>query len=702
MVEPRASRSDVARLFGRAAFGATAADLDRWAGQPYVAVVDFLVNVPDPATRMPAADDARRILLETSGASLALNQGWWLERMRTTTYPLEERVTLFLHDHFATATTGSGLPDAGMLLRQNQTLRSRSLGNFRTLAGEITIDPAMLHWLSGVSNTRGRPNENYGRELLELFTLGTKPQVYTETDIREAARALTGWTYNAVTRQLAFNANLHDTGSKSVLGRTITNQGALEYLAVVNAALAQPIAARWLAYKLVLNFGYVPDTTDLLTAPDPLVAAVADALGPNWDLRNAVRTLLLADGFRFADAAAGRRSVRQPIETRRPCRQGPGLQCRQHPTVGPTGGHVPKALPTTEREWLARRQELAVAHHHDRPLRPRAHRLQPVGRRLGAGDPAACVRRSHWLDGAAGLGRALAGHRIRGEQLPDVSPRFRPRARAPDRGSRPSHVQPGLDGDVMTLTRRQFLAGSGALTGLTLLGPVVVRSGLGLAQAAVDPATAQRNRLVIIVQSGGNDGLNMVIPTADVAGAARYSVYRKVRPSIGYDPSVVLPLGRAGDADWSLGLNPKLTTLHDLYLQGRMAVVQGVDYPNHNYSHFASTDIWESGLPQLSNDSGWLGRHLDRMGIGDGELRGVGIGSELPLLLRGRSSQGVEIASLPLRFADGTDAVGDRRHAALKAFGQAVWTDPLRQYAADQAEVTVGTVETLEAAPARR
>lgn len=314
MVEPRASRSDVARLFGRAAFGATAADLDRWAGQPYVAVVDFLVNVPDPATRMPAADDARRILLETSGASLALNQGWWLERMRTTTYPLEERVTLFLHDHFATATTGSGLPDAGMLLRQNQTLRSRSLGNFRTLAGEITIDPAMLHWLSGVSNTRGRPNENYGRELLELFTLGTKPQVYTETDIREAARALTGWTYNAVTRQLAFNANLHDTGSKSVLGRTITNQGALEYLAVVNAALAQPIAARWLAYKLVLNFGYVPDTTDLLTAPDPLVAAVADALGPNWDLRNAVRTLLLADGFRFADAAAGRQSVRQPIE----------------------------------------------------------------------------------------------------------------------------------------------------------------------------------------------------------------------------------------------------------------------------------------------------------------------------------------------------------------------------------------------------
>jgi uncharacterized protein (DUF1501 family) len=252
----------------------------------------------------------------------------------------------------------------------------------------------------------------------------------------------------------------------------------------------------------------------------------------------------------------------------------------------------------------------------------------------------------------------------------------------------------------MTLTRRQFLGGSGALTGLGLLGPVVARTGLGLAQAAVDPATALRNRLVIIVQSGGNDGLNMVIPTGDVPGAPRYSVYRKVRPSIGYDRAVALPLDRPGDADWAIGLNPKLPTLHSLYRADRMAVVQGVDYPNHNYSHFVSMDIWDSGLPELSNDSGWIGRHLDRAGIGDGELRAVGIGYELPLLLRGRASQGVEIASLPLRFADGTEAIGDRRHAAFKSFGQPVWSEPLRQYAGDQAEITVGTVETLEAAPA--
>lgn len=252
----------------------------------------------------------------------------------------------------------------------------------------------------------------------------------------------------------------------------------------------------------------------------------------------------------------------------------------------------------------------------------------------------------------------------------------------------------------MTLTRRQFLAGSGALTGLGLLGPVVARTGLGFAQAAVDPATALRNRLVIIVQSGGNDGLNMVIPTADVAGAPRYSVYRKVRPSIGYDQSVVLPLDRLGDVDRAIGLNPKLPTLHSLYRADRMAVVQGVDYPNHNYSHFESMDIWDSGLPELSNDSGWIGRHLDRTGIGDGELRGVGIGTELPLLLRGRNIQGVEIAALPLRFADGTAAIGDRRHAAFKAFGETTWTEPLRQYAGDQAEMTVETVETLETAPA--
>lgn len=251
----------------------------------------------------------------------------------------------------------------------------------------------------------------------------------------------------------------------------------------------------------------------------------------------------------------------------------------------------------------------------------------------------------------------------------------------------------------MTLTRREFLVSGGALAGLGLLAPIVGRGSQVFGLTGADPETAARNRLVLIFQQGGNDGLNTVIPTADVAGADRYSVYRKVRPSIGYT-SGTLPLDRVGDADHALALSPKLSTFHNLYRDGRLAVVQGVDYPAHNYSHFESTDIWESGRPELSNDSGWLGRHLDRAGIGEGELRGVGIGSQLPLVLQGRVRQGVGITGIPLRFSDGTAAIGDARHAALRSYGQAMWPEPLRQLAADQAETTVDTVELLEAAPA--
>jgi uncharacterized protein (DUF1800 family) len=99
-----------------------------------------------------------------------------------------------------------------------------------------------------------------------------------------------------------------------VLGRTITNNGALEYLDVVDAALAQPVAPLWIAYKLVLNFGYVPETTDLLSNPDPLVASVASALAARWSLKDAVAAMFLDDRFRYADASLGRQTVRQPIE----------------------------------------------------------------------------------------------------------------------------------------------------------------------------------------------------------------------------------------------------------------------------------------------------------------------------------------------------------------------------------------------------
>src|SRR5438093_967397 len=130
----------------------------------------------------------------------------------------------------------------------------------------------------------------------------------------------------------------------------------------------------------------------------------------------------------------------------------------------------------------------------------------------------------------------------------------------------------------MSPTRREFIVGLGALTGVRLLAPIVVRAGAGLGEALADPATAKRNRLIVIFLQGGNDGLNTVVPIGDVRGAPGYSVYRSVRPTIAYKPEQALRLDRPHDVGQHLGLNPKLANLHKLYRSNRVAIVQGVDY----------------------------------------------------------------------------------------------------------------------------
>lgn len=317
-----ATTQDVARLFGRAAFGATAADLDRWTGTPYADVVDHLLDVPPMFGRV-AVDDPLRVALSKGdtldGGSRIVylpeqGQQWWLERMRTTAYPLEERMTLFWHDHFATGPTDKGTT-LGSLITQNQLLRTHALGDFRTLCEEITLDPAMLFWLDGAFNSSIAPNENYAREFFELFTLGTIPQVYTEKDIRESAKALTGWTVDPFTRIPLFNDGSHSQEKKKVLGRTIEPAGNAEYKEIVDVALHQKVSPYFIAYKLVLNFAFVPSTRNLLDAPGPLIERVAKKLrSTKWNIAEGVRTMLLADEFRYASAGKGQQIVRQPIE----------------------------------------------------------------------------------------------------------------------------------------------------------------------------------------------------------------------------------------------------------------------------------------------------------------------------------------------------------------------------------------------------
>ena len=320
MAEPL-SRHDVSSILGRVAFGATAADLDTWTGRTQDELADHLLAVPtDPAVFGAQPDEARRASVtfaataaneENGRAQLQAAQGWWQERMRITGWPLLERMVLFWHDHFATA-LGAPHPDVAMMLRQNETQRTHALGNFAELVAAMTVDPAMLHWLDGAKSITGKPNENYAREFLELFTMGVSPQQYGEQDIREAARAFTGWTVNGQ-RAAAFDARRHDKGVKTVLGRRIPDQGESEHLAVRDAALATPVSSRFIALKLVQNLAYDPGPIDLMADSDPLVAKIAGRLRSDWSIRGALDILLRSTELRRRTGELARHPVEQAV-----------------------------------------------------------------------------------------------------------------------------------------------------------------------------------------------------------------------------------------------------------------------------------------------------------------------------------------------------------------------------------------------------
>ena len=169
---------------------------------------------------------------------------WWGERMLKSTRPLEEKLTLFWHGHFATGNTK--VRDARMILQQNEMLRTNANGNFRDLLMGILKDPAMLVYLDNGENVKDHPNENFGRELLELFSLGVGN--YTERDIREGARAFTGWTNDVL--EFKFDAEQHDFGEKAFLGRS----GPFDGGDIIDIILEQPAAAEFLGAKLYRYF----------------------------------------------------------------------------------------------------------------------------------------------------------------------------------------------------------------------------------------------------------------------------------------------------------------------------------------------------------------------------------------------------------------------------------------------------------------
>jgi len=169
---------------------------------------------------------------------------WWANRMLTTKRPLEEKLTLFWHGHFATGQ--NKVRDYRKMLRQNQLFRRHAAGSFRDLLIGILKDPAMLAYLDNAENVKQHPNENFARELLELFTMGVGN--YSERDIREGARAFTGWTHDVL--EFKFEAGQHDFASKTFLGRTGNFNGE----DVIDIILEQPVTAEFVAAKVYRYF----------------------------------------------------------------------------------------------------------------------------------------------------------------------------------------------------------------------------------------------------------------------------------------------------------------------------------------------------------------------------------------------------------------------------------------------------------------
>lgn len=200
----------------------------------------------------------QREMRQQEGEKMAELRSWWLYRMRFSNRPLQEKLTLFWHGHFATSM--EKVRSAYCMYQQNQLFRRHATGPWPELVEAVAQDPAMLIYLDNVQSRAQHPNENFARELMELFTLGEGH--YTEDDIKAAARAFTGWTLSRDTFTFENNERMHDRGAKSLFHQS----GALDGHQAIQLILDQPAAAPWISTKLWTFFAYADPEPDLARA----------------------------------------------------------------------------------------------------------------------------------------------------------------------------------------------------------------------------------------------------------------------------------------------------------------------------------------------------------------------------------------------------------------------------------------------------
>jgi uncharacterized protein (DUF1800 family) len=305
--------ADVAHLLRRAGFGGTASEITTFAAQPLATTVDQLLDF----SAAPPDSEPAFLSDGTLGdweKEFKL-QAWWLDRMVTTTTPLQERLAFFWHGHFATA--NRKVDDALLMYRQNALFRQLAAGNFRDLVQQMALQPAMVIWLDNDANVEGSPNENFARELMELFTVGVNQ--YTQPDIAASARAWTGHnTLDSDRRQYHFYAARHDTGNKTFMGVTRNWDGPeiIDHL-LRDDATKKRVAARYVAKKLWSFFAYPNPETAVL---DALETAFFNA---DLDITALVRAIF--NHPQFMSPAAKQGLVRSPVEWVVACLRGIGM-----------------------------------------------------------------------------------------------------------------------------------------------------------------------------------------------------------------------------------------------------------------------------------------------------------------------------------------------------------------------------------------
>lgn len=323
-----------AHLLRRAAWGGTAAQIEEFAALSRDEAADRLLNyTAADNSALDARIEAAAFNLTTPGRGLDNKrpplirdmQRWWLTRMAYTARPLEERMTYIWHGLLTSQVSQVGIQAAKQMVRQNELFRANALGQYDVLLQSVSKDPAMMLYLNTIESTKAQPNENYARELMELYSMGEGN--YTEDDVRESARAFTGWRLTRPPREqppagisekerdewlnqmwaawepeFFLNERLHDTGQKTFLGRTGNFNGD-DIVAII---MEQPATGRFICGRLFSEFAYRnPDeaTIDRLTA-------VWDASGHS--VREVVRAILVSD--EFSSERAYRALVRAPVE----------------------------------------------------------------------------------------------------------------------------------------------------------------------------------------------------------------------------------------------------------------------------------------------------------------------------------------------------------------------------------------------------